>query len=706
MEGVPNQKNIVHGSITAGGNVHIGDYLVTYSNYFAAQEVNIPHCLTNYIPNNADYVLGREAELETITRFLSARKTTVLVNGIGGIGKTSVAIKYMAIHGGEYKHLAWLTVQSSILEAFISNSPLLESLQITERVQDLILAKQLDSAFELVAHKLNILEKTLVVLDNANDLEDLERYEHHFDTADCHFLITSRTYPTQWTTIPVDSLPEEEALRLFKKLHPSVKASDEDIKNLLSKLYYHTLLIELISKSIESSAYLFEEIQEIIENQFIHHESLNQEVVSTGKHGSVVKDNLKRSKIEDYIWLIFNNIRGLDTKSKNILMSMAFLPFAFMIERNDLKEHFAIFDLKEPMPTLVVLVERGWIDRIKSFEQKTFFKIHPLIADVVIKHLNADVIFADPYIVYIKEKIYYDETNSAHKIIDKKSYEIFAERITDLFFDNNSSAMSMLLNILTWHYKQFGDYDKAIKFGEKALQIAKNVFISTDDRISQCENNLALVYRDKGLYNEAIVLLESALKNRKSKININQSSIATRFSNLAMMYQNLEQYNKSIAFYKKAINIDKKNFGINHPTIAIRQANLSTVYFQLGRYSEAATLAENALYSDIKNFGNEDPNVAIRQSNLARIYRSLGRYEEAIILAEKALASDEKNFGSENPTLAYSQNNLALIYEDLGRKIESQALWLKAYRIRLNKLGDQHPLTIELKKKLAMKFDT
>ena len=56
----PQQKNIVYGSIMAGGNVIIGD--TTYiNNYFAAQEVKISHRLTNNIPTNADHILGRDA---------------------------------------------------------------------------------------------------------------------------------------------------------------------------------------------------------------------------------------------------------------------------------------------------------------------------------------------------------------------------------------------------------------------------------------------------------------------------------------------------------------------------------------------------------------------------------------------------------------------------------------------------------------------
>ena len=97
------QKNIVYGSITAGGNVIVGD--TTYiNNYFAAQEVKIPHRLTNNIPTNADHILGRDAELATTKTYLENNQATVLFNGIGGIGKTSVASKYMAFYGCTYKH--------------------------------------------------------------------------------------------------------------------------------------------------------------------------------------------------------------------------------------------------------------------------------------------------------------------------------------------------------------------------------------------------------------------------------------------------------------------------------------------------------------------------------------------------------------------------------------------------------------------------
>ena len=513
MSQIPNKKNIVNAPINAGGNVHIGDYFVTYNNYFAAQKVKIPHRLTNNIPTNADHILGRATELAQAHDHLAQHQATVLFNGIGGIGKTALASKYMAIYGSEYKHLAWITVQSTLAEAFTNNAPLLTSLQITQQVQDYIAAKQLDKAFAFLFHQLNLLERTLVVIDNANDLDDLDKYEHLFDTAACHFLLTTRTYPTDWVTVPIDVLPEDEALFLFKKLHPSVKANDDQIKSLLSKLYYHTLLIELVAKALESSTYLFDEMEEMIEKQFIHNETLNELDVSTGKHGRVVKENVKKSKIEDYIWLIFSQVKGLEDKSKNILKSIALFPLALLMERSQLKEHLIFFDVKNPMPTLTMLVERGWIDKAKGLEDNTYYKMHPLVADVVVvvEHLDVDAHYADNYIKYIANLMLHNTIDSNNNLLEKKLYNPFAERLVSLFYAQNTERVAELLYQLNWYNQQLGYYDKALRYSERSLQIAESLSDINAHIVARGQNTLAVVYRELERYAEAAVLLEKAL---------------------------------------------------------------------------------------------------------------------------------------------------------------------------------------------------
>jgi len=691
-----NSKNIVHGSITAGGHVMIGD--TTYvNNYFAAQEVKIPHRLTNNIPTNPDHILGREAELATTQTYLENNQATVLFNGIGGIGKTSVASKYMALYGSTYKHTAWITVQSNLAEAFTNNAPLLASLQITEQVQKFVESKQLDKAFEYLFHQLNLLERTLVVIDNANDLDDLDNYKNWFDTATCHFLVTSRSHPAEWATVEIDALSENEAVRLFRKLHPLVQATDEALKTLLSKLFYHTLLIELVAKAGANAGIPFADLQTMINTQFIHHESLNEDTVPTGKHGSVVAINLRKAKIEDYILLIFNQLRGLEVQSKEVLKSMALLPVATPFDLDFLKKHFEFFGLKDVVPTLSLLVEQGWLQKEQGEGQKAYFKMHPLIADVVIKQLEVSVTFADKYIQSITTLIHYDNYNPKHNVFEVNKSKFLAERLCDLFFEENTEEMSELLHNLNWLDQNFGFYNKAVRQGERALAIAQSLTYENLTLISKNQSTLAFAYQDLGQYEKAAALLEIALETDLKNLGRDHSKVANRQSNLANVYADLGQYERAAVLLEAALGSNIKNFGKEHPIVAGFQSNLANVYRHLKHYENAVTLLERALASDLKNFGEDHPNVAIVQSNLGNVYLNLGQYPKAIALLERALASDLKNFGEDHSNVAICQYGLALVYKNVERIEEANTLWQLAYKNCLKNLGTTHPFTIKVK---------
>ena len=695
MSQTPNQKNIVHGSITAGGNVRIGDisdeYIRYNNNYFAAQEVQIPHRLTNNIPTNSDHILGRATELAQTKEHLAQHQATVLFNGIGGIGKTALASKYMTIYGSEYKHLAWITVQSTLAEAFTNNAPLLASLQMTLQVQDYIAAKQLDKAFEYLFHQLNLLERTLVVIDNANDLDDLDRYKNWFDTANCHFLITSRSQPSEWVTIEVDSLPEAEAVVLFRKLHPSVSATDKAIKNLLSKLFYHTLLIELVAKAGETAGIPFSDLQTMIETQFIHHQLLNEAPIPTGKHGSVVATNLKKAKIEDYIWLIFNQVKGLDNASKQLLKAMALLPVATPFDLNFLKEHFLFFDIPNSIVHLDMLVELGWLQREQDEEQRFNFKINPLIAKIVIQHLEINIDFAKRYFDSILESIDYNELNPNHNLFTKKNNKKFADRLLELFKNENTEEISELFDRIGKLEDYLGFYEKASKYLLRSLQIAETIFEKENSIISLRQSNLATVYSNLGQYEEASKLLELSLKSELKNFGNTHPNVAVRQSNLAYVYSSLGKYDQAIELSNEALKHDLQNFGENHPNIAVRKSILASIYTNLNRYDEAIYLLETSLESNLQNFGKDHIMVARSQANLANVYSALGQYDKAAALSETALNSNIRHFGKDHPEVSMSQNNLAKVYIELGRYDIAIDLLEKAINSILATLGSEHP---------------
>ena len=692
MSHTPHKKNVVeNSSFQVEGDVHIGDK-VTYT--INEQKVDIPYLLTNNIPTNADHILGRETELEAITTHLAQNKPTILVNGIGGIGKTSVAVKYVATHGHQYKHLAWLTVQSSVAEAFTNDVVLLKSLHIEQDVRQLIETQRLTDAFKLVVHKLNTLDKTLVVLDNANNPDELIAHKNLFDTAKCHYLITSRTQPQEWTIVEIDHLPEDEAVSLFRKLAPSVSTTEEDLKSLLSKLFYHTLLIELVAKAVENAGFSFAELQTMIETKFIHDEQLNEDIVSTGKHGDSVADNAKRAKIEEYIWLIFSNVKDLGDDAKQILKGMALLPVATPFDRAFLKEHLALFEVKDILPNLSLLVEWGWIEK----EQNKSFKMHPLIADVVVKHLRVDVYFAEAYIAYISNFVYYDNTDINHNVFEKFKGRQLAERLSELFSEENTAGTSELLDNLGGLDEEYGFYLKSSHYRERSLCIAETIFDSKNPIIAIRQSNLANVYNYLGYYDKAIELFNKAIAIDTFNYDETHQAIATRKSNLGMVYRNMELYEKAVELLEIALNIDLSIFGETHPKVAIRRSNLADVLDKLGEYERAIELFNKALESDLNNYGESSHLVARRRSNLAVVFLNLDNYEVAATLLELALSSDINNFGSDHPRIAVRKNNLARAYNNLGREQEAKKLQKEAYANSLRNLGNEHPQTIRFKK--------
>lgn len=72
------------------------------------------------LPILSEVFLGRNDDLKKIHNILfSGEKLLLLVNGEGGIGKTTVASYYYATYMDDYIHLAWVFAESNIADAIL-----------------------------------------------------------------------------------------------------------------------------------------------------------------------------------------------------------------------------------------------------------------------------------------------------------------------------------------------------------------------------------------------------------------------------------------------------------------------------------------------------------------------------------------------------------------------------------------------------------
>ncbi|RMG62483.1 MAG: CHAT domain-containing protein, partial [Bacteroidetes bacterium] len=99
---------------------------------------DIPQALTPLPLINPQEVIGRDDDLQKLEQRLTEANQVLLVNGLGGIGKTTLAKAYLSQHFHSFDHLAWINIQPgedsqhhSALSAFANNLDLFENLNLT-----------------------------------------------------------------------------------------------------------------------------------------------------------------------------------------------------------------------------------------------------------------------------------------------------------------------------------------------------------------------------------------------------------------------------------------------------------------------------------------------------------------------------------------------------------------------------------------------
>ncbi len=240
-----------------------------------------------------------------------------------------------------------------------------------------------------------------------------------------------------------------------------------------------------------------------------------------------------------------------------------------------------------------------------------------------------------------------------------------------------ATSLSHLAAVL----KDLGDAAAARPLLERALDLAEKAFEPEHPNVARSLSNLAMVHQALGDAAAARPLLERALGIDEKTFVPEHPEVATDLSNLALVLQDLGDAAGAKPLLERALGLDEKTFGPDHPNVAIRLSNLATVLRDLGDAAGARPLLERALGLHEKTFGPDHPNVAIDLSNLALVLLHLGDVAGAKPLLERALALDEKTLGPDHPNVAIRLTNLAMVLRDLGDAAGARPLLERALAI-------------------------
>jgi len=458
-------------------------------------------------------LIGRNKTMKNISEQLKSKSNVTLVNGIGGIGKTTIVLAYANTPAlmKQYDHIAWITVFDNIIDDTIN--------QLAGSIPGFTYNKAESSEYnfrQLLIFLHEIDGNNLLIIDNANNLQNLLNVKRNIETLRWKVIITSRTEPPGYNNIPVDKLDKKDAKILFDRYYKR-DYKDELLDKLLEKIEYHTLLTELLAKAANENPDLdLPKLCDILDKKDLSADELQIDIVT--EHELDKENRLKMIQLYKYINKIFDaTVSKLKNEEKQYLRYFAVLPSQF-IEFTDLLDYFQINkkDKTRFGNTLNLLYRKGWLIR-----EKNTYKAHSLIQTIAREKLQPNIKNCEVLIDTFKWKLY---TEAGDNPLNKKEFVPYAEILLKTIKTENTE-IATLSNNLSIIFRDFGNYKKALEYNMKAIEIEEKV------------------------------------------LEPNHPDLATSYSNIAATYSDLGDYEKALEYNLKVIEIYKKGLPANHPDI-------------------------------------------------------------------------------------------------------------------------------------------
>ncbi|MBN2663717.1 MAG: hypothetical protein JXR68_08720, partial [Bacteroidales bacterium] len=367
-------------------------------------EEKISSYLTTLPTVDMNDIFGRDKDLNDLLQILSSNEKPILLNGIGGIGKTTLLKAFLTKFYGEFNHIAWIDNISDIKSSFINNTQLIDSLSLYNKIEKIEKDEHfLDKAFLLIINKMRQLKgKNLLIIDNASDdIENTKTLDLLKLKPYWNVIVSSREKFEDFYQFELKCLAEKYSKDFFYKNY-DLEKNDKILTEILNLVENHTLAIELISKTSNSRRLRLNEVIEVLKKKGLNISNSNS--IKT-KHNF----NQKIENIFEYLLKMFD-ISEFSNFEKWILIQFAVLPTIPIHYENDNDIDLCYLlsknerDEKDPfIDGLNNLANKGWIQTLKY---PFSFKMHILIQEMLIEKLKPDNKICDVLITNLNNKTY------------------------------------------------------------------------------------------------------------------------------------------------------------------------------------------------------------------------------------------------------------------------------------------------------------
>jgi hypothetical protein len=595
----------------------------------------LPHIWNIPYPRNP-FFTGRDDLLTYLSTSLKAGHVAALmqpkaISGLGGIGKTQIAVEYAYRHSSEYRAILWVRgdTRENVISSFVTIANLLNLPTKSEKDQKIVV--------QAVLHWLRVNADWLLIFDNADDLEMVR--EFFPTTFGGHFILTTRAQAMGRLAekIEVEIMPSEEGILLLlrragiiadeTRLEDAPKAERNAAIGLVQELEGLPLAID------QAGAYI-EEVGCGVDGYLRSYQKRRATLLN--RRGGLVNDH--PASVAATWSLSFEKIEQADPVAADLLRLCAFLA------PDAIPEEILTTGANHLGPQLqAIAIDQGVLDEA-IMTLRTYSFIRRNVASKLL---------------------------SIHRLVQAVLKDGMDEPTSQTWTERAVFAVNEV-----FPRPDFAVWSRCERYISNAQVCAALIEQRSMTRLeaAQLLLNAGRYLNDRGSYSEAEPLLKRSLTIREHLLGSEHLDTAVNLNVLGNLYSNLGRYTDAEALLKQTLAIREQQLGMSHPATATSLNCLALLYLAWRKYSEAEPLFQRALAIREQSSGSEDRDTIAVMNNLGALYRREGRYIEAEPLVERALAIREQLLGPEHPDTAASLNDLGLLYCKEGRYIEAEPL--------------------------------
>ena len=182
---------------------------------------------------------------------------------------------------------------------------------------------------------------------------------------------------------------------------------------------------------------------------------------------------------------------------------------------------------------------------------------------------------------------------------------------------------------ISWEYRANGDYRKAIRYGEEALNEAEKIKFNTG--IADACNALAAIYDEQGQYPKSLLYYMRTMKIHEQQKD--KAGICRDYNNIGLLYENLSNYNTALDYYNKALQMALKLK--QKRTISAIYFNIGAVYTYINQYDKSLEYYFKSL--DIDKQLQDEIAISDCYTNIGINYTYLKQYSKALEYCSRGL---------------------------------------------------------------------